>query len=150
MKRAGSASFIPRLVFSSFVFWFLVFFHQTPFASAQASHPCGARGQGTETAVGNETRPTARTTADESFDLDIPLRRITEEKFHAATDITAEAGNALCLRVGAVASAETIELLLRGVRGSVRFRASLGPVLRLLDARREARPSPDSSNDSSP
>jgi hypothetical protein len=34
--------------------------------------------------------------------------------------------------------AQDIEVLLQGVRGRVRFRASLVPVLRLLDARRGA------------
>jgi len=75
--------------------------------------------------------------ADESFDLDIPLRRIVEEDFQAATEVEAGGDSVgLRLRVGAHVRGQRAELLLRNVRGSVRFRASLGVVLRLLEGRR--------------
>ena len=85
-----------------------------------------------------------RTTADEDFQLDIGERRIAESDFHAATAVEAgdAAPNGLDLRVGAVVRANEIEVLLRNVRVRVRFRASLAPVLRLLDERR-ARPRPE-------
>jgi hypothetical protein len=41
--------------------------------------------------------------------------------------------------------AERIDVLLRNVRGRVRFRASLAPVLRLLEARPARQPLPPSS-----
>jgi hypothetical protein len=81
---------------------------------------------------------TSGATADEDFELNIVQRRITENDFHAATEVStgdAEPGG-LDLRVGARVRADEIDVLLRNVRGRVRFRASLGPVLRLLDARR--------------
>jgi hypothetical protein len=46
--------------------------------------------------------------------------------------------------------ARDIEVLLQGVRGRVRFRASLAPVLRLLDARRAASPVTQSPPSPSP
>jgi hypothetical protein len=81
---------------------------------------------------------TSDATADEDYELDIGQRRITERDFHAATEVSvgdAEPGG-LDLRVGARVRAGEIDVLLRNVRGRVRFRASLAPVLRLLDARR--------------
>jgi hypothetical protein len=86
-------------------------------------------------------RPDA-TTADEDFELNIDQRRITETDFHAATEVAREEGEpgGLDLRVGAVVGASEIDVLLRNVRGRVRFRASLEPLLRLLDARRSQRP----------
>ncbi len=107
-----------------------------------------------------QTRPTdpappAQTsddTADEDYELDITQRRITESDFHAATEVSAgdaEPGG-LDLRVGARVRAGEIDVLLRNVRGRVRFRASLAPVLRLLDARRATRPAPAPQPNPSP
>lgn len=82
-------------------------------------------------------------TADEDFELDITQRRITESDFSAATAVEAGGGpGGLDLRVGATVRAAEIDVLLRNVRGRVRFRASLETVLRLLDARRHASPAP--------
>nr|MDQ3806324.1 hypothetical protein [Acidobacteriota bacterium] len=83
----------------------------------------------------------AETTADEDFELDIITRHITEQDFHAATEVatTGEEPGGVNLRVGAVVRASEIDVQLRNVRGRVRFRASLEPVLRLLDARRGQR-----------
>ncbi len=86
----------------------------------------------------------ARTSVDESFELNISERRIAEENFEASTEVEIgrEAGHGLALRVGVAVGAERIELLLRNVRGSVRFRATLEPVLRLFSNRRTAAPPP--------
>lgn len=89
-----------------------------------------------------ESRPSRPTAADETFDLDIPLRRIAEEEYRASTEAVAE-GAAVRVRVGAFVRAERVEIVLRNVRGFVRFRADLDPVLRLLNARREAAPASD-------
>ncbi|HEV7902323.1 MAG TPA: hypothetical protein VGO96_00675 [Pyrinomonadaceae bacterium] len=76
---------------------------------------------------------------DENFELNIAERRITERDFYASTAIETEAGEAhgLSLRVGVGVGASEIDVLLRNVRGSVRFRGSLDALRRILDARRE-------------
>ena len=91
--------------------------------------------------------PSAResgATADEDFELNIDLRRISEKDFRADTAVETDGARGLRLDVGVTLRASDIEVLLRNVRGHVRFRASLAPVLRLLDARRAAptRPPP--------
>jgi len=97
---------------------------------------------GAQTRTGEEsvTRPaeTANTHADEEFDLNIEQRRISEKEFHAETAVEAEGERGLRLGVGVALRASEIEVLLLGVRGHVRFRGSLAPVLRLLEARRGA------------
>jgi hypothetical protein len=61
--------------------------------------------------------------------LNIDLRRISESDFHAETAVSTDGARGLRLNVG-------VELR----ASDVRFRASLDPVLRLLDARRNAAP----------
>ena len=90
------------------------------------------------TAAQSETAPSS--SADEEFDLNIDLRRINEGDFHAETSVSTDGARGLRLNVGVALRASDIEVLLRNVRGHVRFRASLDPVLRLLDARRDAAP----------
>jgi len=97
-----------------------------------------------ERAAGTQAPPpsprTNGATADEDFELNIDTRRISEGDFHAETAVEADGVRGLLLRVGVALSASDIEVLLHGVRGRVRFRASLAPVLRLLDARRAPAP----------
>jgi hypothetical protein len=80
----------------------------------------------------------ASTTANEEFELNITERRINESDFHAETSVEVgnEGARGLNLRVGVAVRASEIDVLLRNVRGHVRFRASLEQVLRLLDSRR--------------
>jgi hypothetical protein len=100
--------------------------------------------------------PAARdtTTASEDFDLNIAERRITESDFEASTEVSAVGegpGRGLALRVGVMVRAGNIDVLLRNVQGRVRFRASLEPVLRLLNLRRAeptAAPPPATPNPS--
>jgi hypothetical protein len=82
--------------------------------------------------------PVRRTDADENFELNIAERRITERDFAASTSVEAgeESARGLRLRVGVEVGASEIDLLLRNVRGSVRFRATLDRVLERLNARR--------------
>jgi hypothetical protein len=82
----------------------------------------------------------ARGEADEDFELNIVERRITEPDFFASTEVSAGDATArgLNLRVGVAVGAERIDVLLRNVRGHVRFRASLDALRRVLDARRAA------------
>ena len=89
--------------------------------------------------------PQSGATADEDFELNIDVRRINERDFHAETAVEAGGDAAgLRLKIGVALSAQDLDVLLRGVRGRVRFRASLAPVQRLLDARRAA-PAPAQS-----
>ncbi len=81
---------------------------------------------------------TQRTQADETFELNITERRITERDFAASTSVEAgeESARGLRLRVGVELGASEIDVLLRNIRGSVRFRATLERVLARLNARR--------------
>jgi hypothetical protein len=81
---------------------------------------------------------------DETFELNIAERRITERDFFASTAIEAGESSAhgLSLRIGVAVSAGSIDALLRNVRGSVRFRGSLDALRRVLDARRRAEATP--------
>lgn len=82
----------------------------------------------------------ARTSADETFELNITERRITENNFEASTSIEAgdESARGLHLRIGVGVGAERIDVLLRNVRGMVRFRGTLDRVLSLIKARGNA------------
>ena len=83
--------------------------------------------------------------ADEDYELNIDQRRINEGDFHAETAVSTDGARGLQLNVGVALRASDIDVLLRNVRGHVRFRATLDPVLRLLDSRRASpppRPSP--------
>lgn len=72
---------------------------------------------------------------NEDFELNIAERRITEADFFASTSVGGAAGS-LSLRVGVALGAERIDVLLRNVRGRVRFRGSLDALRRVLDAHR--------------
>ena len=86
----------------------------------------------------NESTRQDGATADEDFDLNIDLRHISESDFHAETAVETDGARGLYLKVGVMLRASDIDVLLRNVRGHVRFRGNLAPVLRLLDARRGA------------
>lgn len=78
-----------------------------------------------------------RTSADESFDLNIDERRITRQHFEASTAVgTATDAHGLDLRIGVALAAERIDVLLRNVRGRVHFRGSLERVMDILNTRR--------------
>ncbi|HEV3468908.1 MAG TPA: hypothetical protein VG148_06275 [Pyrinomonadaceae bacterium] len=100
-------------------------------AAAQTRPPADAQSAG----------PPAQS-ADEDFVLDIVERRIVEQDFLASTEVATDGEDprGLDLRVGAVVRASEIDVQLRNVRARVRFRASLGPLLRLLDVRRGKHP----------
>lgn len=105
-----------------------------------------AQTRATDAPAGDARRATARTqsesssSADEDFELNIDLRRISESDFHAETAVSTDGARGLRLNVGVELRASDIVVTLRNVHGRVRFRASLDPVLRLLDARRNAAP----------
>jgi hypothetical protein len=100
-----------------------------------------------QTSTGTSREPTsqtsssgsaARTNADEIFELSIDERHIIEQDFHASTSVEAgdERAQGVKLRVGVAVGASDIDVLLRNVHGRVRFRATLDPVLRRINARR--------------
>jgi hypothetical protein len=69
--------------------------------------------------------------AAETIDLDIPERRIHEQDYHAATELRVEPNQGVRVQVGAGLSARAIDVLLRNVRGSVRFRFDTSRLERL-------------------
>ena len=79
-----------------------------------------------------------RTSASETFELNITERRITEKGFAASTtvEVGEETARGLLLRVGVAVGADEINVLLRNVRGRVNFRATMERVLARLNARR--------------
>jgi hypothetical protein len=85
-----------------------------------------------------------RSVADETFELDISERRITEQNFNASTSVEAgeESARGLRLRIGVGVGAEQIDVLLRNVHGLVRFRGTLDRVLELINSRRTQETSP--------
>ena len=106
---------------------------------------------GTAAAASGETAPQnaasnseARTSADETFELNITERRITRRDFEVSTSVEAgdESARGLDLRVGVALAAGSIDVLLRNVRGQVRFRATLERVLQRINSRRAPSPSP--------
>jgi hypothetical protein len=121
-----------------------LFFAAAPAAAQTTSARTNARPssqQSTQTSQpSTQTSQTTSTQADEEFELNIDTRRIDENDFHAETAVEADGARGLSLRVGVALRASDIEVLLHNVRGRVRFRASLAPVLRLLDARRATPP----------
>jgi hypothetical protein len=106
------------------------------FVLAGASADAFAQGRAAVPDAPRQSSAKTGATADEDFELNIDTRRISEGDFHAETAVETDGARGLLLRVGVALSASDIEVLLQGVRGRVRFRASLAPVLRLLDARR--------------
>lgn len=90
---------------------------------------------------------TARTSADENFRLNISESRVAETNYERSTSVELSAADrqnaAVFVRVGAAASAEKIEIVLRGVTGDVRFRASLEALRRRIARPVEPAAKPD-------
>ena len=104
-------------------------------ASSQTSGNANAESSSTPSAA-SETQ--TRSSANETFELNITERRITERDFAASTtvEVGEETARGLLLRVGVAVGADEINVLLRNVRGRVSFRATLERVLARLNARR--------------
>jgi hypothetical protein len=119
---------------------------------AAASAHASAQTRVAETPSPSPQQPTQRAgaTADEAFELNIDVRRIGESDFRAETAVEAGSASGVRLKVGVALWAQDIEVLLQGVRGRVRFRGNLAPVLRLLDARRGTSPATQSPPPPSP
>lgn len=86
-------------------------------------------------------QPATRTNVDETFELNIDERRYSQESFEAATAVgTKNTGNNLDLQVGVALASGRIDLTLRNVHGSVRFRGTLDRILELFENRQAPSP----------
>jgi hypothetical protein len=85
----------------------------------------------------NPDRDSARRpSADETFELNIDERRFSRENFQAGTAVgTEEDSQGLNLQIGVALAAGRIDVLLRNVRGTVRFRGTLNRVLEMMSTR---------------
>lgn len=111
-------------------------------AQGEQNNAAGAAARAPSQSAASDSE--ARTNADETFELNITERRITQRDFAASTSVEAgeESARGLNLRVGVAVGAESIDVLLRNVRGQVRFRATLDRVLERINSRRAPNPSP--------
>ncbi|HEX8369943.1 MAG TPA: hypothetical protein VF604_15460 [Pyrinomonadaceae bacterium] len=91
-------------------------------------------------ARGQSQTPTPTTeTTDEDFELNIDDSRTTESNYKRSTGVEISEAN-VSIGVGATVSAQKIDLLLRGVTGRVRFRASLETIRRRIAQANRNRP----------
>lgn len=77
----------------------------------------------------------ARTNIDETFELNIAERRFTEENFAASTSVATEGDAGLNLQIGVGLTASRIDVLMRNIRGNVRFHGTLDRILEMLRSR---------------
>ncbi|MDQ4122536.1 MAG: hypothetical protein M3209_13950 [Acidobacteriota bacterium] len=82
--------------------------------------------------VSGQTAQENQTNIIRNFELNIVQDRITETDFERSTaaELT---GENLSIKVGAGVRAERIDVILRGITGNVRFRASLEQIKARLD-----------------
>ena len=83
-----------------------------------------------------------RTSADETFELNIDERHVTRENFTAATAVGTNEDAALNVQIGVALAARRIDVQLRNVHGQVRFRGTLERIFELMNNRRPASPEP--------
>jgi hypothetical protein len=82
--------------------------------------------------------PAVSSRITETYDLDISEKRIHESNFEAGSNVRLDPGDGgIHIQVGAGVSARSIDIVLRNVHGTVRFRADTS---RLDAARSTARP----------
>jgi hypothetical protein len=75
----------------------------------------------------------AASVTDESFDLDIAEKRISRPDFHASTALKIEpTDGSVRIHAGASVTARSVEIVLRNVRGSVRFHSDMGRLENVL------------------
>jgi hypothetical protein len=79
------------------------------------------------------------TSVDETFELNIDERRYSQESFAASTAVgTNDASDNLNLQIGVALTSGRIDVLLRNVHGTVRFRGTLGRILEIISNRQAA------------
>ena len=120
-KYSASLSLLPLIVIASS----LLVLGQTPAATPTPGPAAGLPG------VSRLPQE-----ADETFELDIAERRFTKENFEAATALdTGGRVSGVNVRIGVSLTAGKIEVLLRNVHGSVRFRGTLDRILGIVGKR---------------
>lgn len=82
-----------------------------------------------------QTEPVDPLSVDENFELNIGESREVEQFYERSTSVYIDTAN-LSVRVGAEVRAQRIDILLRGVTGRVRFRASLESLQHLIERAR--------------
>lgn len=83
------------------------------------------------------------TKADENFVLNIQERRIVRENLEAATAVgTNHAARNLNLNVGVAITVARINVLLRNVQATVRFRGNVERIVEIINKRQEAQVAP--------
>ena len=97
-------------------------------------------GQTPSTQVADKSKTSVNKTAespaqlqdsDQSFELNFDERRYSQADFEASTDVES-ASHGLNVRIGVSLTAGRIELLMRNVRGRVRFRGSLDRIFEVI------------------
>lgn len=109
-------------------------FFAVSLAAASLIFLSDARGQQQQ----NQNTTTSET-ADESFELNINDSRTTESDYRRATSVEINEAN-VSVGVGVSVRAQKIDLTLRGVTGTVRFRASLEAIRRRIEQANQTRP----------
>lgn len=107
----------------------------------QTVNPGSVKEPVSETRIRPSNQSTRRKNVDESFELKIDERRYTQENFEASTAVGTEgAADKLDLQVGVALAAGRIDVLLRNVRGSVRFRGTLDRIFEMINNRQAPAP----------
>lgn len=90
-----------------------------------------------------------KTNADENFELNIGESRVTETDYERSTRVSIgdeQDKSGLSVGVGAIVQAQRIDILLRGINGRVRFRASLDEIQKRIEQSAQNRAKTDLSN----
>jgi len=83
-----------------------------------------------------QSNSAAPVSANENYELNIGESRVVESNYERSTSVelsTDRRKASVTVRVGAAVFAEKIEIVLRGVTGNVRFRASLDALRRRIE-----------------
>jgi hypothetical protein len=83
------------------------------------------------------TPQSSQVQANELFNIDVKEKRITEKDYRASTalEIGSKDPNVMRVQVGVALYAQTIDVVLYNVAGSVRFRGTLQRIVDVLKAR---------------
>lgn len=101
------------------------------------------------TVLAQTAPPENKTTADENFQLNIGEKRTVEKNYERSTQVSINSDNSqksLSVGVGAAVKAESINITLRGITGTVRFRASLESLQQRIEHLKQNRPPQDAGN----
>ena len=125
---------------SRLVFIFVVFSGPSLVVLSQTANPGSVQKPTSDVPVTQVDTPATRTSVDETFELNIDERRYTQESFEASTAVGIKTGQSLSLQIGVALASQRINVLMRNVRGSVRFRGTLERILVLFRNRQMPAP----------